>query len=618
MKKIYSILAILYLFTAVSCTDHTDNPLPNDRTIVFSLSLPDESHAQTRAQLVEKDYRNFTVKWNVGDVMTLFFHYNAVYYTSEGRVISVSNSGKTAQFSVQLPEEIDPKGAYRVYGVSGKNGTILNKRPQIYVGMVRSTPEDFQVPVFFSAAIARQWPKDIICSHLGAYEILHFKNKSINTVSVTFNGFNSEKPWYYVYAAYNPIDDKLFPGISNVPSSELRENTPTTKIPTESTAQFYCWYIPTGEKMQEATLVMDIDGKTIASSNTKSSDIDIQKGKAYHLYATWNGQELIQGLETYTDRLRLSASELTMPLDGEATVNILSGNGSYSVETSDSKTAVGYMSRGTVKIRSAYPGEATITVTDDFTSEKKEVKVTVVPTDDNLYGRIMQDMILVEPGTFIMGIDGSEEDFCSPAHQVTIKRPYFIGKYEVTRKLYYEVCNDEIPENIENPDWGIGQLSRYEVRDFIIALNKKTKKNFRLPSNAEWEFAARGGIYSKGYKYAGSNVLSDVAVMWVEDGVTYSETDYRTPVGTRRPNELGIYDMTGGMREWVEDYAYEYSTEAETDPRHISEVDDIYIGIVRWDGENVDCPLGYCVPYHWGGSRSDFGFRLMLPVVEDW
>lgn len=614
MKKIYSILAILYLFTAVSCTDHTDNPLPNDRTIVFSLSLPDESHAQTRAQLVEKDYRNFTVKWNVGDVMTLFFHYNAVYYTSEGRVISVSNSGKTAQFSVQLPEEIDPKGAYRVYGVSGKNGTILNKRPQIYVGMVRSTPEDFQVPVFFSAAIARQWPKDIICSHLGAYEILHFKNKSINTVSVTFNGFNSEKPWYYVYAAYNPIDDKLFPGISNVPSSELRENTPTTKIPTESTAQFYCWYIPTGEKMQEATLVMDIDGKTIASSNTKSSDIDIQKGKAYHLYATWNGQELIQGLETYTDRLRLSASELTMPLDGEATVNILSGNGSYSVETSDSKTAVGYMSRGTVKIRSAYPGEATITVTDDFTSEKKEVKVTVVPTDDNLYGRIMQDMILVEPGTFIMGIDGPEEDFCSPAHQVTIKRPYFIGKYEVTRKLYYEVCNDEIPENIENPDWGIGQLARYEVRDFIIALNKKTKKNFRLPSNAEWEFAARGGIYSKGYTYSGSNELSDVAVM--REGS--SSTEYRTPVGTKRPNELGIYDMTGGMREWVDDYPYEYTSDPETSPRHIPEVDDIYQGIIRFDGEQKGCPIGYWLPYSWTGSRSDFGFRLMLPVVEDW
>jgi len=614
MKKAYSTLAILFLLSAVSCSDNMDNPLPQDRTIVFSLSLPEDDCSQTRAQLVEKDYRNYSVKWNTGDVITLFFDYNTQFYTSVGKVISVSESGKTAKFSTQIPEEVNPLGSYRVYGVSGKGGTILKNKPQVYVSMYRSTPDKFKVPVWFSAVVNKTWPENIVCSHLGAYEILHFKNKTVNTVSVVFNRFQYEKPWFYDYASYSPLDDKLFVGIGNVPASDLFTDAPTAKVPTESTVQFQTWYIPTGEKMKDAVLELEIDGRTIVSANSKSSDVDIQKGKAYHLYATWDGQKLIQGLEAYTDRLRLSANEITMPLDGEATVDVLSGNGAYIVDTSDSKVAVGYMSRGRLQIRSAYPGEATITVTDEFTTEQKEVKVIVVATDDNLYGRIMQDMILVEPGSFIMGMEGSEDDFWSPAHQVTLKRPYYIGKYEVTRKLYYEVIYDKIPEDLENPDWGIGQLARYEVRDFINALNNKTKKNFRLPSNAEWEFAARGGIYSKGYTFSGSNVLSEVAVM-IEGS---SRSEYRTPVGTKRPNELGIYDMTGGMREWVEDYPYKYTSEPETNPRHNPEWDEVFQGVVRFDGENIYCPVGYWLPYQWTGSRSDFGFRLMLPIVEDW
>lgn len=617
MKKIYTILTVCSILSLISCSDKKDIPasLEQDRTIVFSLSLPDGHDPQTRAQLVEKDYRNYSVKWNLDDAITLFFEFNNQFYVSEGKVISVSGSGKTAQFSAQIPEEINSFGVYRVYGISGKGSTILRNRPQVYVSMCRTTPGKFQVPVWFSAVVNKKWPESTVCSHLGAYEILHFKNKTPNTISVTYSGFKCDKPWYYEYASYNPIDDEMFVGIGNVPSSDL-SSAATAKVSTENTVEFLTWYIPTGDKMKDATLELEIDGKTVSSVNTKSSDVDIQKGNAYHLYATWDGKELTQGLDAYTDRLRLSVSELTMSLDSEGMVDILSGNGAYTVNTSDSKIAVGYMDRGRLHIRSAYPGEATITVTDNFTSEEKDVKVTVVPTDDDLYGRIMQDMIMVEPGTFIMGIEGSD-GFCSPAHEVTLTRPYFIGKYEVTRKLYYEVMNDMNEEDIENPDWGIGQLARYEVDNFIIELNKKTKKNFRLPSNAEWEFAARGGNYSKGYKFSGSNDLWEVAVREEMDGRPTSYTTWRTPVGTKRPNELGIYDMTGGMIEWVEDYAYEYTSEPETNPRHVPNGGS-YNGISRWDGNTADCPVGYWLPYQWEGSRSDFGFRLALPVIEDW
>lgn len=277
MNKVYSIISALFLLCWASCTDNADNPssASGDRTVVFSLSMPEEDHPQTRAQLEEKDFRNYSVKWNYGDVITLFFEFNNQFYTSEGKVISISQSGKTAHFSAQIPDEVNQFGVYRVYGVSGKSGRILGNKPQVYVSLFRATQADFQVPVWFSAVVAQKWPENIVCSHLGAYEILHFKNKTANTVSVTFSGFKTDNPWYYDYAAYNPLEDRLLVGSSYVPISDLNHDMVTSKVPTESTVQFQTWYIPTGEKMKDAVLELVIDGKTVTAVNTKSSDVTI-------------------------------------------------------------------------------------------------------------------------------------------------------------------------------------------------------------------------------------------------------------------------------------------------------------------------------------------------------
>ena len=222
----------------------------------------------------------------------------------------------------------------------------------------------------------------------------------------------------------------------------------------------------------------------------------------------------------------------------------------------------------------------------------------------------MQDMVLVEPGTFIMGVPGNDE-FCSPAHQVTITKPYYIGKYEVTRKLYHEVMSSSNESEVQYPDCAVGFMAWRDVRGFLSTLNQKTGKYFRLPSNAEWEYAARGGKYSRGYVFPGSNDWEEVS--------NRTFIDNTNPVGTKRPNELGLYDMSGGMVEWVEDYPYEYTSEPETDPRHVD--NDAYSHITRWVGIYKFNSYGVWrwLPYEgYTSCRSDFGFRIVLSPEENW
>lgn len=593
-----------------SCTND-DNPSTNadDRTIVFTLALPaDDGTTVTRANLNEKDRLSYFVSWSQGEKITLFFDYNTKIYVAEGRIIPHSYSSHTASFSAELPKEINRYASYTVYGVCGKGGRVLSNVPNFYAGMIRKPIKELMAPIWFKANVIGKWPESITCSHLGAYEILHFKNKTNNAVNITFEGYQCQEPWYNQYAVYDPYGDKLYTGIQNLPTSELQLDPPTATVYTD--VQFCSWYIPTGKKVKDAVLKMTIDGKKVSSVNTMSSDIDIQAGRAYHLYATWDGQKLTQGIAAFTDPLRLSVSQLTMPLDGRATADILSGNGSYTVETSNEDVASAFWGDGVIKIFSYYEGSATITVTDNFSKEKQTIQINVVNQANNLYGRIMQDMVLVEPGTFIMGVPGNDE-FCSPAHQVTITKPYYIGKYEVTRKLYHEVMSSSNESEVQYPDCAVGFMAWCDVRGFLTTLNQKTGKYFRLPSNAEWEYAARGGKYSRGYVFPGSNDWEEVS--------NRTFIDNTNPVGTKRPNELGLYDMSGGMVEWVEDYPYEYTSEPETDPRHVD--NDAYSHITRWVGIYKYNSYGVWrwLPYEgYTSCRSDFGFRIVLSPEENW
>ena len=171
-------------------------------------------------------------------------------------------------------------------------------------------------------------------------------------------------------------------------------------------------------------------------------------------------------------------------------------------------------------------------------------------------------MIAVKGGTFTMGATSEQDsdayNWAEPKHQVTLS-DYYIGETEVTQELWKAVMGSN-PSNFFGTNLPVEMVNWYDCQTFITKLNQLTGKNFRLPTEAEWEYAARGGQKSRGYKYAGSNALSDVA--WYRDNSS-SKTH---PVKQKQANELGLYDMSGNVWEWCQDWSGSYSSNAQTNP----------------------------------------------------
>ena len=211
-------------------------------------------------------------------------------------------------------------------------------------------------------------------------------------------------------------------------------------------------------------------------------------------------------------------------------------------------------------------------------------------------------MISVEGGTYNMGSPATESgrynDECQ--HSVNV-RNFAIGLYEVTQADWVEVMGSN-PSNFKTCDeCPVEQVSWDDIQEFLKKANQKYGRRFRLPAEAEWEYAARGGKKSNGYVYAGSNTVGDVA--WYS-GNASSKTH---PAGEKKPNELGLYDMSGNVWEWCQDQYGPYS--GCPDPKEKDASRRVLRG-GAWDGYDGNCRSAERDRYVDTYRNYNFGFRL--------
>ena len=265
------------------------------------------------------------------------------------------------------------------------------------------------------------------------------------------------------------------------------------------------------------------------------------------------------GSDVYVDGVKVGQSPRVFN-------GVLVGNHNVEIRKSGYST-----SRQTVMISEGQTASISGSLTSSASSSNSNVLSSSGPS---LFGNTITipvknginiEMVKVEAGSFDMGATPEMRslqypyDDEKPDHRVTLTKNYYIGKYEVTQALWQVVMGNN-PSRFKGDDLPVERVSWKRCQDFISKLNSLTGKRFRLPTEAEWEYAARGGNKSRGYRYSGSNTLDDVA--WYGDN-SGSKTH---AVGTKQPNELGIYDMSGNVSEWCQDWRGSYSSSPQTNP----------------------------------------------------
>ena len=242
-------------------------------------------------------------------------------------------------------------------------------------------------------------------------------------------------------------------------------------------------------------------------------------------------------------------------------------------------------------------------------------------------------MKYVEGGTFRMGAQSDDPqgenydpdavDWEKPIHSVTLSS-YYMAETEVTMALWIAVMGKfemEIGEDgekiqLESDDKPVFMVGWNDCLAFLRKLNELTGKNFGLPTSAEWEYAARGGNKSHGYRYSGSNEIDSVAWHYNPSLYKYSYEYVVHSVGTKQPNELGLYDMSGNVSEWCYDWAADYTSEAQVNPMGPSEPVQGSYCVVRGGfckSPAKDCRVTYWVGTKPSSSEGFIGFRMMLP-----
>ena len=347
----------------------------------------------------------------------------------------------------------------------------------------------------------------------------------------------------------------------------------------------------------------------LASHRPTSQRVDVVRGETQSIelaaptpiYGSLNVSSKPVGADVYVDGTKIGTSPDVFTNILEGTRNIELRKSGYAAYTTQVTVAEGKVSNLATTLSVEEKPQPVVAVSGQSGMLRGN-------TGNAVLDRLISNMVYVEGGTFMMGATSEQGSdaytFEKPAHSVTLSN-YYIGKYEVTQAEWQAVMGSN-PSRFKGDNKPVENVSWIDCQTFISKLNAKTGLIFRLPTEAEWEYAARGGNKSKGYKYSGSDYIGDVA--WYT-----SNSGYKThAVGTKQPNELGLYDMIGNVGEWCGDWYGSYSSSSQTNPTGANSGSHRVIRGVSWDYDARLCRSSYRYAYPPDHRYNSLGFRLVL------
>ncbi len=604
------------------------SPTQQEYMLVTVNAAVDGEQSLSKLCLEQSEYSlDLLAKWQEGDKIHIYARQgNKCFDAGEVDVEKISSDGKTCSFNIMLPVEADASQSYVVYGVCGTDSELKGNELVISSVRLRSAFSLFHAPMMFSATVNAS-TINAVFKHIGAYEVLHVINNTGSEIKFSHEGF-SVSDWYY----HSPCSYDMSKSAPELQKASAFDqdmySSVYTHIPAGQESSLLSWYVPNGGTITNATLKAKINDTEVSSINTKTSNVVIKAGNAYHLYATWDGTELKFVDHTVTEiapavTYRLSSkqwvfvgdeSKMTVTANTNCHISVLiNGKEVKSLDditTFDMTLPTDNPGEFDITLRASAGGIDAKDVTFKFGVRENYDDVNVKTFD--ICG-VPVKMVLVKGGTFMMGgtaeqgKDAADDEF--PIHAVSLD-DYYIGQIEVTRELYKKVFGrnkEVVPDDSKYPQ---GDMSWNSTMEFINKLRDTTGMDFRLPTEAEWEYAARGGQKSKNYKYSGSNLVSMVANYNANSG------NQTIPCGTKMNNELGIFDMSGNVWEFVSDPYSTYPEDPVYNPQGAG-----YNHILRGGGGSAsaaDCRVSRRSYYNgksgWDGDLAswDFGIRLVI------
>ena len=514
--------------------------------ITVTATLPASSDSAQKARAVVQHATGtlkLTTKWQTGDRVNVIMEQNGTLVRANSTAVrDVSTDGKRCHFTLEVPQGIDAQKPIKVYGACGVNVDIKDNQFVVAAQPIYRAKSQGTAPLYFKAEINKFSEfSDVKFEHLGTYEVVHVQNGTRAQIAVEEARLTAETAWSLGTkdgkgAWYAPLTGRVWQDGSASVSTESQAIAP------RSEGVFINWYVPNGTLINPRVSAK-VNGTTVTSTAQKEANVKMQAGRAYHVYALWDGQELHFSEKDLPDLsvLAISHSERRVGEGHVVLVGIYEGSGLYSVKSERPQIATAELKDGEIVVKGIAEGNTKVVVTDLKT--KKQVFLSVV-VESTALPSVGIEWVSIPAGSFMMGSpDGEGAPNEQPQHKVELSA-FEMSKYLITREQrnaflkatgHIGYTSKLYSDNLNIP----ARVGWVEAAAFCKWIGGS------LPTEAQWEYACRAGTTTKWYT-----------------GDTFTYNDFAnegSPVGTCPPNPWGLYDMIGNGEEWCNDvYSSDY------------------------------------------------------------